>query len=176
MNNQKQKIERLIQTGIEENIELAWALDASQNFGIKQKYQKMYEEFLDDLKGVFTNKERVGLKNKLSRFLVVNDIFFSLGKTQEKILKEIPQFLLHSPNMKDLCLNNNYIKEIPKEIKNLKRLETLDVSNNPIERISLELTKLPKLKTFYCKGNNLSKEDKQTLERALSLKGVDYTL
>jgi Leucine-rich repeat (LRR) protein len=78
--------------------------------------------------------------------------------------------------LKELRLQRVYIKELPIEISEIRNLETLELGfskSADANKIIKALESLPSLKYLDLNSSQLSRRDRDKINRALSKKGVD---
>lgn len=70
-------------------------------------------------------------------------------------LSEIPSFIFHCRNLRELNLSNNNLSSIPRELFTMKRLRKLDLSNNRLTSIYANIALLENLEVINLNGNKL---------------------
>jgi Leucine-rich repeat (LRR) protein len=128
----------LIDSGIDENLEIAKYLYDGQNFEkmFIEKFGKLkqYSDLLNCHVVELLNMEKIDLRHCK--------------------LKKFPIELASIKGLKELNLQFNEISKIPVEIGNFKNLQTLNLSNNKFTKIPKELSLLENIEYLNIENNN----------------------
>lgn len=160
MNSNKLQIIELLQSGVDENIDLALLLIDGQ--GLKKSFNRRYGKLCEltgrSLKGLFTNEyldlSKCGLKHiPEGVFDLVHLEFLYLCMNQ---IQEIPENVKNLKKLKSLFVRRNNLTNLPKTLGDLCELQVLDLSNNQITEIPKELSSIEPLKILKLLNNKLT--------------------
>jgi hypothetical protein len=125
-----EKITALLQSGDDNNIELAKQLIDGQN--LYPYFREKYDFFI--------------YVTGLSLYHIFRKTAFDLGESN---LKTIPSEIGDLTNIKYLYLNDNKLQTLPDEICNLTKLVKLDVRENDLIQMPIGLGAIKDLKIYY---------------------------
>jgi Leucine-rich repeat (LRR) protein len=150
------KLQELIKSGDESNIELAFELGKGQHISAEQLLPpwepliKFLEaHYLDFIK--IRNESPTQILSKIVRTTELN----SIVQFDQKTIKKLPESIGLMVNLKELDLVNNHLTTLPKSIKNLVHLGSLNIINNNIKFLPKEIKSLSNLDKIFWSSNDI---------------------